>query len=273
MARSLDAIIADMDAELATRIPSLTSTSLTAIWRLIRYVVALALYTHEQLWDIHVEELSAIAASGIAGIPQWYADMVLKFQYGHPIFFNSTTYKYYYLDTTSPTAIASRVVKHVAAVENSEGGLLIKVAGETSGSLSQLDPAYYTALVTYVSRIQFAGVNIAVINLPPDLIRFKAKVYYDGVLDLPSFKSNFETAFEKYLTDIYFNGSYNTNKHIDALQSLSGFKDILFETIEVSTTPGTWINVIRTHMPESGYYNMVPVGLTPTDTLFEYIAS
>lgn len=270
MARSINDIIVDIDAQIASNIPALNSPSLVAVWRLIRYVVALAIYTHETLWDIHKLELEEIASATISGTARWYADMVLKWQYGFPMTFNPGTYKYYYNDTTSAGAIASRIVKHVAAIENS-GGLVLKVAGDNSGVLSQLAPAEVIALETYIDRIKFAGARTSVISLPPDKIRFKADVYYDGVLALTDFKTQFEPAFEAYLRAIYFNGSYNTNEHIDALQNVAGFKDILFNNIEASFVIGTWLPVVRSYAPVSGYFTMVAIGTTPADTLINYI--
>lgn len=273
MARSIATISAAIDAQIAIDIPSLNSPSLTAIWRLFRYVVAAAIRTHEVMWDLYKQEVNAIAAASVGGTERWYADQMLKFQYGFPLIFNPSTYKYYYLDTTSSSAVLSRIIKHVATVKTS-GGTVIKIAGETiPGTLNQLSGGEVTAAAVYLDRIEWAGARISLVSLPADGIRFKAKIYYDGTLDLTAFKASFEPVFKDYLKNIFFNGAYNTTHHVDACQEVSGFIDIFFDSIEVSVIPGIWSPVSREYIPSSGYFEMVPIDVGVDDTNLQYIAT
>ena len=61
MARTINAIFSEMleQKNNTPALSSLTSSSATAIWRLLFYVVAFAIYVHESLWDEYRKEVNA----------------------------------------------------------------------------------------------------------------------------------------------------------------------------------------------------------------------
>ena len=72
----LDAIAAD-----TTLGPLLTSTSKRAIYRLITFIVAVAINMLEQILDLFSAEVESVAAKAAPASASWLQDQILKFQY------------------------------------------------------------------------------------------------------------------------------------------------------------------------------------------------
>ena len=81
MARTINAIFSEMleQKNSTPALSSLTSSSATAIWRLLFYVVAFAIYVHESLWDEYRKEVNAAIDEMIPHRPKWYRDKTLAF--------------------------------------------------------------------------------------------------------------------------------------------------------------------------------------------------
>jgi hypothetical protein len=244
-------IQATIEAEVSTNIPSLTSTSKTAIWRLWCYIVAIAHYTLYKFWDSTKADFDALAAKRAAGTVAWLSDKIKQFQYGYVI--TVIDYNATYLDTTSAAALAARIVKYVAITE-SNGSVLAKVAKDNSGDLTPLISAELTSLTSYVNKIKFAGVSTTVISLNPDLLKALGTVYFDGQVLLTDITANVEAAINNYLKGIEFDGVFNKNKYIDAVQSVTGVKDFVPTTIEIRPDSGSFLSVVKDYYPSSGYY-------------------
>ncbi len=134
----------------------LNSSSKVAIWRLWAYVAAVAIYTHEVLWDLYKAELQAIASGAIVGTSPWYQAQVFAFQNGDPLVYESSTgrYKYAAVDT------AKQIVKRCAIVEQSDGTLAFKVAKLSSGLPVALTTPEQTSLTGFLKKIRFAGTRL-----------------------------------------------------------------------------------------------------------------
>ena len=83
MARSIDTIIADMDAEQAaqTGLSGLNSVSNSAIYTLWKYIVAAQMYLQEVLWDLFKVDLETIVTNAAVGTNQWFKSKMFLFQY------------------------------------------------------------------------------------------------------------------------------------------------------------------------------------------------
>lgn len=245
-------------------------------WRLTAYIVSHALATFDELLDVFKLEIERLAAQSIAGTPKWYADQVLKFQSGFALIFDNATYRYFYVDTTSPTAISARIVKKEAVQElitSNFNGIVIKVAKEpTPGILEPLTNAEVVGLTSYINRIKFAGVQTNIISLASDKLRANIKVYYDGVLDITAFSATIETAIKEYLKAIDFAGIFYKNAFVDALQAVPGLVDVeVLGLFGKADTDLTYTTITRDYNALSGYLELVPIGNTVNDTNIEYI--
>lgn len=260
-------------------INEVSTASKVAVWKLWAYITAMALHTHEVLWDKFRTEAEEIAKQSIAGNLAWYAAQVKQWQFGSFLMWNHTTFRYYYLDVNTPAGAAKRIVKKVSCVEVNNAtlnGVLIKVAKENTGQLVPLTTVQLDSLRTYIQRIKFAGVQTSVISLPPDRIKLKLKIYYDGTLDLAVFKTTVEQSIKDYLKNIEFDGVLYLNELIDAIQAIPGTKEpwVYVNGCQCKADSQTaYTSITERYEPESGYFELVPIGTNVnTNSIIEYVA-
>lgn len=285
MARSIGtiyaAIVADKDAQasLASLAPamdteqgllaSLNSSSKVAIWRLWAYITAVAIYTHEVLWDLFKAELETIAANAIVGTLPWYQAQVFAFQNGDPLVYNSQTGKYGYAALDA----AKQIVKRCAIVEQQDGVLGFKVAKLSAGLPVALSSPEQTSLAAYIKKIRFAGTRFTLISGAGDLLKITATIYYDGVIPSATIKTNVEAAIGAYVGGLPFNGEFLLSRLVDTIQAVTGVADVVLVTAQTKqAAPDVYATISRVHVPVYGYYQLdSSSGNTLTDTL-TYIA-
>ena len=134
----------------ARALAGLTSPSATAIYRLVAYVVAAALWVFEVILDRHQADVEAALARAKPGTAKWYADQVKRFQQGDTLLVDDDGIHY-------PAGAAGyRLVTQATAKENSTTGqLFIKVAttdATAPGGLRSLDGARANAGVRLPER-------------------------------------------------------------------------------------------------------------------------
>lgn len=237
----------------------LSSGSKVAVWRLIVYIIAVAHWILEKYWEYAKQELNAIAEQSIAGNLEWYKNEVKKWQYGFLLLWNAQTYRYYYNDTTSQSAIDSMLADRVAVVEvfNQDfRGLKIKVAKETPQGLKPLEPIEIDSLQAYIDRIKFAGVETDVISQESDKINLNLKIYYQGTLDEANVKASVKNAIENYIANIEFDGIFYLIKMVDEIQKVSGVKDVVVMTASGKSYLGSYINFIKDYTADSGWIEL-----------------
>ena len=70
---SLNTLVPNPDTA-QTFLSDLTTSSKVAIWRLMFWVVAVAIWSHEQIFDQHKAELIEIGNNLITGTKRWYKE-------------------------------------------------------------------------------------------------------------------------------------------------------------------------------------------------------
>jgi len=230
MARSILEIQAAIAATRATRaeLAGLNSPSATALYRLIEYVVAVALWAHETLWDRFAAEVADTIARAPVGTVEWYADRAKEFQAGDTLIVLDSGRPGYAVPV--PVDDAKRVVTRAAAREApSTGKLLLKVAADapTAGDLQPLSPAQLTELRGYFDRIRFAGTRLEVNTYEADRLRVYGTVYYDPLLDVPPLQIKVRAAIQNYLTAVPFDGRLQLSRLVDAVQAVEGVHDFV----------------------------------------------
>lgn len=268
-------IIANVQAD--ANLAGASSTSKTAMWRLITYVVAYSINLLEKIYDALRAEILDLLARLKPHTLRWYAEKAEAFQYGFNLLpdsdqFNNTGY-------TEEQIEASKVVKYAAIVEQqSQTGrtiLRIKLATTNESDLEPLTTPQLNAFRNYMARIKDAGVPLQIDSLPPDKIKATWKVYYDPLI-LAADGSRLDgtdaapvkTAIKKYLENLPFNGTYVLAFHVDAVQKIEGV--VIPHIVSCSTSYGAYpfstVNVL--YEPDAGYLRFSQ----DSDLTIEYVA-
>ena len=237
----------------------LNSTSKVAIWRLWVYIIAVAIWSLEKLFDLHRADIDKRLAELKPHTARWYRSKALAFQYGFDLLTDSD--KFNNTGHTEEQIEASKIVKYSAVVESpNEGRLIVKIAGEQGEQLQPITDAQKQAFEAYLQEIKDAGVRLSVVNYQPDVLHLQMKIVYDPlVLDsngqsIIHATKPVETAIKEYLKRLPFNGELVLAHLIDELQQAEGVriphlvlaqsKNITsggsygdFETIEISKIP------------------------------------
>ena len=129
------------------------SSSNVAIWRLWTYITAVCIWTLENLFDYHRDEVAAIVATQKPHSLQWYVTKARLFQVGVPLPEDSDTYAV----ATDDPSIA--IVKYAAAIELSNM-IRIKAAKESGDALAALSPGELSSFTGYMNKIKDAGIQI-----------------------------------------------------------------------------------------------------------------
>jgi hypothetical protein len=247
MARKLSEIIAAMDAEQATQnsLTTLNSPSLTAIYTLWKYIVAVQMYLMEVLFDRKKAEIEDILANNVFGSTIWVRDKTLEFQY------DATTPQVIQLVDMVPTYVpvdeTLRIVTR-CSVQSSAGTCTILVAKGDNPPEKLTTPekdaltAYWNAGGTQFGEeigIGVAGVLYDIESLDPDRLYIKADIYYKG-----TYANNIATdviaKLEEYMANITFGGDVRTVDVVDYLQQVPGFDDIIINDLAVRSSVTPW---------------------------------
>ncbi|WP_343530836.1 hypothetical protein [Pedobacter sp.] len=270
MARSIDQIQTEIiqTKEQNPALAGLTSTSKTSIWQLITYVVAYAIYTLEGLFDAHKAETDNAIALLKPHTKRWYRQKALGFQYGFDLMEDSD--KYNNTGVEEDIIEQSKIIKYAAVTEaTDESRVIIKIATETDGKLSPIEPEQKFAFDAYISEIKDAGVNVSAINFQPDKLYLNMKIFYDPlVLDaqgnsIISGGRPVEDAILSYLKNLPFDGQLVLAHLVDALQKVEGVLIPHLDSAESAWIDGT-INNYGTAVP-------IDVKVTPASGYFEVV--
>ena len=261
MARSIQDIQQLIYAQKAQEpaLESLNSTSKVAMWRLWVYIISVAIWSLEKLFDLHRTDIDKRLTELKPHTARWYRSKALAFQYGYYLAHDSDKYNNQWL--TDEQIEASKIIKYSAVVESkNEGRLIVKIAGEQGDTLQPITDAQKQAFEAYLQEIKDAGVRLSVVNYQPDVLHLQMKIIYDPlVLDsngqsIAKATKPVEETIISYLKCLPFNGELVLAHLIDALQQAEGVKiphlvlaqskNITsgggygaFETIEISKIP------------------------------------
>jgi hypothetical protein len=232
------------------------SNSSVAIWRLWTYIVAVCIWTLENLYDYHRTEVTNIITSQKPHTLQWYVKKATQFQYGIPLPADSDDYE------AAPEDDSVLIVKFAAAIELSNL-VRIKVAKDNGGILEGLTTGELAALTAYMHRIKDAGVRLQLTSGNPDDLQIALSVYYDPlVLNVSGERiDGTETtpvlnAVNRFLANLPFNGVFILNHLVMALQAIDGVKIgyVVSAQANYAATPYVPINVKYT--PDAGYMRL-----------------
>ena len=244
----------------------LNSASKVAIWRLWVYIISVAIWSLEKLFDLHRTDIDKRLAELTPHTARWYRNKALAFQYGFDLLPDSD--KFNNTGHTEEQIEASKIVKYSAVVESEDGRLIVKIATESDGRLLPITEDQHNAFKGYIAEIKDAGVRATVINYLPDKLVLNLDVYYDPLIldsngmDILSAKLPVKEAIEIYLKHLPFNGELIVAHLVDALQAVNGvkiphLKEVTTAWIDPNTRGyGSFENINVSQIPYSGYFEV-----------------
>lgn len=219
----------------------LTNDSKMSIINAFTWVTATAIYSFETLLDVFTTDIAKTFTQRINGTSAYYANAMLKWQYGDDLIINDegTAFHYATEDTTK------RLITHVSYQEyyNEEfkdNILILKVASGEGRSLSQLSDEELIAARAYLNQIKFAGVKCNVVSRRGDVLVPRLTVYYDGAITKEELYDNIDTALIDFIVNMKFDSLVYSQKIIDAIQKVEHVTDVHIDH-EASVEQGIFI--------------------------------
>ena len=244
----------------------LNSTSKVAIWRLWVYIISVAIWSLEKLFDQHRADIDKRLAELKPHTARWYRSKALAFQYGFDLLPDSD--KFNNVGHTEEQIEASKIVKYSAVIESkNEGRLIVKIAGEQGEQLQPITDAQKQAFEAYLQEIKDAGVRLSVVNYQPDILHLQMKIVYDPlVLDsngqsIIHATKPVEETIKSYLKRLPFNGELVLAHLIDALQQAEGVKIphlVLAQSKNITSNGeyGAFETIEISKIPTAGYFTI-----------------
>ncbi len=231
----------------------LTTNSKVAIWRLWAFIMAVAIHTHELLWDLFKAEILAIAAAAPAGTPAWYQKKCFEFQFGDILQYINNQFVY------NPIDVTKQIIKRAAIEERADGVVIVKVAKEVSGAPIELTGPEKDAFTSYMQDIKFAGTRMAVVSIPGDDLNLVWDIRYDPQIPLSQIQLSVANAVDNYIANLPFNAAVNVNKINDALQAVTGVVDPVFMSATGTPNGGGATAFTVSYIPAAGWVKLNPV--------------
>lgn len=259
----IDSIQAD-----ATLSPLLTSTSKTAVWRLLTYIVAVCAWSQEQLRDIFSAEVDERIAAKKPHSLRWYAEMSKAFQNGYNLAAESDYYDNTGLD--AELVEASKIVSYAAVVEQIRG-VRIKVAKIIGADLGPLSVGELASFTTYMQEVKDAGVKLEITSGPADNMQLALRIKYnplvlnstggriDGTTSAPV-----PEAIRTHLKNLPFNGVFSVQKMVDVIQTVEGVNDLNVDGCATKYGALNFTSVNISVIPDAGYLRLLDEDLSIT---------
>jgi hypothetical protein len=238
----------------APETPFETAHPRSTVEGVLTYLVAAAIRTLEELFDLHREEVDARLAELTPHRAKWYRDRTLAFVLDRPLI--PDTDRFDTAGMSDEETAQAMVVKHAVAVESDNASLLtIKVAGETGGERAPLPGQAAVQLLAYLQEVKDAGVRLELVNAEPELFDCELDVYYDPILSPDSVREACLAAVERYIAELPFNGQYSNMALVDAVQAVEGARIVEFRGAAASSAAGGAAQSIDgRYTPLSGYF-------------------
>ena len=261
-----------------TLLSDLKSTSKVGIWRLWAFVIAVAIYAHEKIFDAHIEEVEDIILDKTFGQLRWYELTSKAFQYGYFLLWSDINYRYEYSDTTSQDALDSMIVTQAAAttiVTTVGYEIILKVAKGTVGSLSALSTIEKVAFDAYIDKRKPAGTNISTVSTSADDMKLSLTVTYDPLIIavdgstperayLISDSSVYpaEAAVVDYIQQIDFDSYFKILDLVDTLQTIDGILNVTVQKASARYGALEYTDIMidaeQKYNANAGYLTMAP---------------
>lgn len=203
--------------------------SKVSIEAILTYIVAFSIWVFENILNKHKSEISTtIEQNAVCSIP-WYHARCLSFQLGDFVTLNEDTYRWEYkvIDENK------RIIKYASVRTVDVGGVTKLRVFVSKANKAPLTASEKLAFETYIKEIGAAGTHFEVISQAPASMAFTIQITRDPQVlgfDGKSLSDGSDVigkAISNYLDNIIYGGTFNKTKLIDAIQAVSGVKDVV----------------------------------------------
>ena len=219
----------------------LTNDSKMSIINAFTWVTAAAIYSFETLLDVFTTDIAKTFTQRINGTSAYYANAMLKWQYGDDLIINDEGTAFHYAtEDTTKRLITHESYQEYYNEEFKDNILILKVASGEGRSLSQLSDEELIAARAYLNQIKFAGVKCNVVSRRGDVLVPRLTVYYDGAITKEELYDNIDTALIDFIVNMKFDSLVYSQKIIDAIQKVEHVTDVHIDH-EASVEQGIFI--------------------------------
>jgi hypothetical protein len=247
--QTVQSSLSDLDATGDTAVSLLAdvgSGSKVGRHRLIKWVVAYAMWTQRVLWEIFRIDTKALAKDGHFGTKRWLVAKALAFQYGDDLVFTP-------LDATYDPIDASAQIVAKAAVTELAYKAIVKAVKQSGTGYTVLTSDERNGLQDYFDELK-PPMNIEVRSALADKARIYGTVVCDAKQGIPQIQSNAEAAIVQYIADLDFNGVFSINKMREAVLDIAGVIDFLVVEVGIRIDGNTtFVNVPRVYSTYAGH--------------------
>ncbi|MBK6819832.1 MAG: hypothetical protein IPG85_09720 [Bacteroidetes bacterium] len=230
MAKTVAQIQAEMDVAQAgiPALSTLTSPSTTAIYTLLKYLVALAMAMLYTAWDAIKAEVNQIALNQIIGTRQWYVNLALQYNGG----------------------------THVQRASCRESGtkVILKVAKQAAGVTSQLSISELNDVKNEVKTKKVVGTDIDVISQTADLISIIMSIQYTGVQ--ATVEAAVIAALKNYLQNLTFDSNLSKSLIENEILGVTDVIDASVDELKIDYGLGYELIPGNLASPDAGYFEV-----------------
>ena len=223
--------------------------SRVSIENIIFYIVAVAIYVLESMFDSFVEDVDDKVATAVVASLPWYYAVAREYQHGDELVFDEMTQEFVY-----PEVDPSKQVVKYAAAQDRGGGVAVLVSGQTAGLPSKLSDEILEPFKVYMNKRKPAGVILQVYSYDPDDVIITVEIQIDPLVlnesgQLLSDTSVYpvEEAVTAYLQNIVYGGVFNKTKLVDAIQQAAGVVDVTLESVKAKAAAASDYKTLTTN--------------------------
>lgn len=203
------------------------SNSKMSVINAFTWTVSAAIHSFETLLDVFMTDIAEIFGKRINGTPAYYANAMLKWQYGDALVMNEDGTGFSYPSEDE----AKRIITHVAYEltyneEYRDDILVLKVAKGEGSDMTRLDDSELFGARGYLNQIKFAGVKCNVTSRKGDVLVPRVTVYYDGAVSKEELYDEIDKALTGFIEGMEFNSLIYAQKVIDAIQKVEHVTDV-----------------------------------------------
>ncbi len=220
--------------------------SRVSVEAVVFYVVAMAAWTLETLFDLFKAEVNEQIAQNVVPTVRWYHTQAMGFQYGDALVYDEAAGQFCYATADE----RKRVVKY-CAVKDRGGSIQMLVSGDAGGKPMVLKEGVMTAFRSYMNRVKVAGVILDVKSMEADSIRVAATVQVDPQVvgvdgrRIDDGRLTVVEAVDAYLAGIVYGGTFNKTRCVDAIQMVEGVVDVTLAWVKVkSASADDYVEVV-----------------------------
>lgn len=204
--------------------------SKASVLNLLIYVVAVANYATEWLFQQFKQDVEARIAAALPGSISWYWNRAMEYQ-------DDAAANAYLLEHGHYERIneAMRIIKHAAVMEE-YNTVNIKVMGDNYQPLTSEQLTRFTA---YMDTLKFAGTWINISSMQSDDLSIVLHVWRNRLVMPVKNDNDIAAAVKRYLNGIRYGGIFNKTKLMDAVQQVPGVDDVTVERCSMTIHDAT----------------------------------